>query len=369
MSPKITRRISVISGDGIGPEVIGEGLKILSKVSRRLKTRLEFKNYDIGAQRYLKTGETLTDKELDSISASDAIYLGAVGDPRVKPGILERDVLLKLRFELDLYINLRPCILMEGAFTPLKDKTPQDINFVVVRENSESVYSGVGGVFRRGTPYETALQEDINTRHGVDRILDYAFKYCAKRKNRKMLTLVDKANVLVHAHGLWRRAFEEMGENYPDIKRHALFVDAAAMDFVRKPEVFDVVVTNNLFGDILTDLGAIVSGGVGMAASANLNDSSISDLPRKGQKCRGLFEPIHGSAPDIAGRGLANPIAAILAAKMMLDSFGETRAASAIEKAVKSTVAHGNIFKKNSADLAVSTSEVGDRVASFITYY
>ena len=356
----------MIKGDGIGPEVIREGLKVLSKVSRRLRSRLDFEDYDIGAKRYLKTGETLTDKELDAISASDAVYLGAVGDPRVKPGILERDVLLKLRFELDLYINLRPCVLMEGAYTPLKNRTSRDINFVVVRENSESVYAGIGGAFRRGTPYEVAVQEDLNTRYGVDRILDYAFKTCEKRKNRKMITLVDKANVLVHAHSLWRRAFEEAGKSYPGIKRNALYVDAAAMDFVRRPDAFDVVVTNNLFGDILTDLGAIISGGVGMAASANLNDLPSPDLPRKGQKCRGLFEPIHGSAPDIAGRGLANPLAAIMAAKMMLDSFGEAEAAGAVDKAVRRTVADGGIFKNNSADLAVSTKDVGDRVASFL---
>ena len=268
--------------------------------------------------------------------------------------------------ELDLYINLRPCILRPGAYTPLKGKTSSDINFIVVRENSESVYAGMGGVFKRGTPDEVAIQEDINTRKGVDRILQYAFEYCEKRKHKKKLTMVDKANVLTHAHGLWRRAFEDMGKNFPGVARNAIYVDAAAMDFVRRPEAFDIVVTNNIFGDILTDLGAIISGGLGLAASANLNNLPSPDLPRKGQVCRGLFEPIHGSAPDIAGRGLANPLAAILAAKMMLEHLGEATAADVVEKAVKKTILEGKIFKKDSPDLAVPTSEAGDRVCSYL---
>ncbi len=359
-------RISVIAGDGIGPEVIREGLKVLNKVSKKLKRPLEFEHLEVGAARWLRTKETLTEKEMETIIASDAVYLGAVGDPKVPPGILERDVLLKIRFELDLYINLRPCVLLEGAFTPLKNKGSSDINFIVVRENSESVYTGLGGVFKRGTPDEVAIQEDINTRKGVDRILDYAFEVCEARKNKNQITMVDKANVLTHAHGLWRRAFEEMGKSYPRIKRNATYVDAAAMDFVRRPEMFDVVVTNNIFGDILTDLGAIISGGLGLAASANINDLPSPDLPKKGQVCRGLFEPIHGSAPDIAGRNLANPIAAIMAAKMMLDHLSETEAASAIDKAVRKTVAGGKIFKKDSPDLAVSTHEAGDQVCSYL---
>jgi len=354
-----THKIAVIAGDGIGPEVLREARKVLTNVSSRLKSQLVFEEFDLGASRYLKTKEALPESVFKSIASCDVIFLGAVGDPKVPPGILERDILLKLRFDLDLYINLRPCILMDGAHTPLKSKNSNDINFIVVRENSESVYTGLGGVFKKGTPDEVAIQEDINTRKGVERCLRYAFETCKKRNHKNQLTLVDKANVLTHAHGLWRRTFEEVGQEYPHIKRNAIYVDAAAMDFVRRPENFDVVVTNNIFGDILTDLGAILSGGLGLAASANLNPSQA---PRGDKNCSALFEPIHGSAPDIAGKGTANPLAAILAGQMMLDFLGETKAASLIMEAVQKTVKSGKIFKKESADLAISTREVGDLV-------
>ncbi|MBI2915938.1 MAG: 3-isopropylmalate dehydrogenase, partial [Elusimicrobia bacterium] len=300
-------KVAVIAGDGIGPEVIREGRKVLSKVAPQLQSKLQFSEYDLGAAQYLKTKEAMPESVFKELAGSDAIYLGAVGDPKVPPGILEREILLKIRFELDLYINLRPCILYEGAFTPLKNKGPQDIHFVVVRENTESVYAGLGGVFRKGTSEEVAIQEDINTRKGVERCVRFAYDYCQKRNHKKVLTLVDKANVLTHAHQLWRRAFAEVGRDYPDVRTNATYVDAAGMDFVRKPEIFDTLVTNNIFGDILTDLGAIISGGLGLASSANLNPS------RKEGGASALFEPVHGSAPDIAGKGLANPLAAILA--------------------------------------------------------
>lgn len=360
-------KIAVIPGDGIGPEVIKEALKVLDRVTPHLQSKLELEEVPLGAAYYLKTGQALPDSIFKDIASSDAIFLGAVGDPKVPPGILEREVLLKLRFDLDLYINLRPCILFDGAFTPLKNKESKEINFIVVRENTESVYSGVGGVFKKGTPDEVAIQEDINTRKGVDRCLRFAFKYCKNRKMKNTLTLVDKANVLTHAHQLWRRAFEEMGQEYPQIKRNAIYVDAAAMDFVRRPEIFDVVVTNNIFGDILTDVGAIISGGLGLAASANFNaDVSVENRSENGRQCSALFEPVHGSAPDIAGKGLANPLAAILAAKMMLEYFGETVAAEKIEQAVRSTIRSGEVFKPESPDLKISTSAVGDLVSQKI---
>ena len=353
-------KVAVIKGDGIGPEVIKEALKILSKVAPLLNSKLDFTEYDLGASQYLKTKEAMAGSVWKELAASDAILLGAVGDPRVPPGILEREVLLKIRFELDLYINLRPCILYEGAFTPIKNKSSRDIQFVVVRENTESVYTGLGGVFKKGTLDEVAIQEDVNTRKGVERSIRYAFDYCKSRGFKNSLTLVDKANVLTHAHGLWRRVFEEVGKEYSQVKRNAIYVDAACMDFVRRPENFDVLVTNNIFGDIITDLGAVISGGLGFAASANINAAQGLKLGR----CSALFEPVHGSAPDIVGKGLANPLAAILAAKMMLDYLGEKKAAQIIEEAVRSVVKSGKIFKPESSDLAVSTSAVGDLVFS-----
>ncbi|OGR54063.1 MAG: 3-isopropylmalate dehydrogenase [Elusimicrobia bacterium RIFCSPLOWO2_02_FULL_39_32] len=353
-------QIAVIPGDGIGPEVLKEGLKVLSKVKPQLSSEFNFVEYDLGAKNYLKTKEAMAESVFKQIQNSDAIYLGAVGDPKVPPGILEREILLKLRFELDLYINLRPCMLFDGVFTPLKNKKPQDINFMVVRENTESLYTGLGGIFKQGTPQEIAIQEDINTRFGVERCIRYAFDLCQKRKKENKLTLVDKANVLTFAHSLWRRTFEEVGQEYPAIKRNAIYVDAAAMDFVRRPEIFDTIVTNNIFGDILTDLGAIISGGLGLAASANMNAS------KKNQGCSGLFEPIHGSAPDIVGKGLANPLAAILAGKMMLEFFAENKAAKAIEEAISKAIQSKRIFKPESSETQISTSEIGDLVCEFL---
>lgn len=358
-----TYKIAVIRGDGIGPEVIKEAFKVLDKVKPGLQSKLEFEEFDLGANQYLKTKEAMPESVFKRLAASDAVFLGAVGDPRVPPGILEREVLLKIRFEFDLFINLRPCSLYEGVYTPLKGKGPKEINFTVVRENTESIYAGIGGVFKKGTKDEVAVQEDVNTRKGVERCIRFAFEFCKNRNNKKNLTLVDKANVLTYAHNLWRRAFEEVGAEYPDVKRNALYVDAAAMDFVRRPELFDVLVTNNIFGDILTDLGAVISGGLGLAASANMNaDVKLG----QNKQCIALFEPIHGSAPDIAGKGLANPLAAIGAAQMLMDFVGEKSAAEKIGKAVSSAIASKKIFKPESTDTQISTSAIGDLVASFL---
>ena len=359
--------IAVIAGDGIGPEVIAESLKVLEKIRPYLKISIQLKNFDLGAARYLRTGETLPETTFQELTNFDAILLGAVGDPQVPPGILEREILLKLRFDLDLYINLRPCILLDGVFTPIKHKTARDINFTVVRENTESVYVGLGGVFKKGTADEVAIQEDVNTRKGVERAIRYAFEYCQKYGAQKKLTLVDKANVLTHAHQLWRRTFEEVSREYPGIQKNALYVDAAAMDFIRRPETFDVLVTNNIFGDILTDLGAIISGGLGLAASANMNPAARAKSISSGVKrCAAMFEPIHGSAPDIAGKGLANPLAAILAIKMLLEFLDETAAAKKIDEAVRAVLTSEKIFKSESADLQLKTTEVGELVVKKI---
>ncbi len=355
------KKIAVVPGDGIGREVISEGLKVLKKLEPNLSAEFCLLDLDLGADAYLRTHEAMPDSVWKEILGADAIYLGAVGDPRVPPGILEREVLLRIRFDLDLYINLRPCEMYAGAFTPLKHKSASDIRFTVVRENTESVYTGVGGVFKKGTAEEVAIQEDVNTRKGVERAVRYAYELCAARAGKRELTLVDKANVLTYAHQLWRRVFSEVGQEYPQIKQSALYVDACAMDFVRRPERFDVIVTNNIFGDILTDLGAVISGGLGLSASANLRPLA----PEKTvSRCWGMFEPVHGSAPDIAGKGLANPLAAILALKMLLEAMNEKSAAQKIEQAVAKVTAGGKIFKPESTDTSISTSAIGDLVVS-----
>lgn len=354
-------KIALLPGDGIGPEVVGEAVKVLRKVDPFIKNQLKLAEFDLGAGRWLRTKEAMPESVFKELSDSDVIFLGAVGDPKVPPGILEREILLRLRFELDLYINLRPCTLLPGVYTPLKGKGPKEIDFTVVRENTESVYAGMGGFFKKGTPDEVAVQEDINTRKGVERCIRYAFELCKSRKKSNKLTLVDKANVLTYAHNLWRRVFEEVGQEYPQVQRNAMYVDAVGMDFVRRPEMFDTLVTNNIFGDILTDLGAVISGGLGMAASANMNPSR-----KKGSGCAAMFEPIHGSAPDIAGKGLANPIAAILAMKMMLEFLGEAQAAKRVEKAVQTAIQSGKIFKAESTDTQISTTAIGDLVAGSV---
>jgi len=323
-------KIAVMPGDGTGPEVVREGLKVLSAVAKRFDFSLELTNYDLGGDRYLKTGETVPDSVLTELRKADAIYLGAVGHPGVKPGILEKGILLKLRFELDQYINLRPVKLYPGVDSPLKNKGPNEIDYVVVRENSGGLYTGVGGFSMKGTPQEVALQEMVYSRFQVDRCLRYAFDYARKRNRRKTLMLSGKTNVLTFVFDLWERAFNEMGvRDYTDIKREYCHVDATCMWMIKNPEWFDVIVTGNMFGDIITDLGAITQGGMGIAAGGNINPEGVS-----------MFEPIGGSAPKYTGQNIINPLAAICAGAMMLNELGETRAAQAIENSVMDVTAH-----------------------------
>src|SRR3989338_7421053 len=271
-----THRIAVIPGDGTGPEVIAEGRKVLEAAAKRFGFRMDWRGYDPGGARGLQTGEALPDSVLKELRGLDAIYLGAIGHPEVKPGILEQGILLRLRFELDQYINLRPVKLYPGVWTPLKDKQPEDIDFVVVRENTEGLYSGVGGFLRRGAADEVALQTSVNTRKGVERCVRYAFEYARKRARRNKLTLCGKTNVLTYAHDLWWRVFETVGAEYADIQRDYTHVDACCMWMVKNPEWFDVIVTDNMFGDIITDLGAMIQGGMGIAAGGNLNPQGVS---------------------------------------------------------------------------------------------
>ena len=344
-------RIAVIPGDGTGPEVIQEGLKVLSAVSEKSGFDVELVHYDLGGERYLRTQEALPDSVIQELKTANAIYLGAIGHPGVKPGILEKGILLRIRFELDQYINLRPVTLYPGVWTPLKDKGPEQIDFVVVRENTEGMYAGIGGAFKRGTPDEVALQVDLNTRKGVERCIRYAYELTKKRNSeKKKLTLCAKTNVLTYAHDLWARAFEEVGKEYPEVTQDYSHVDALVMWMVKSPEVFDVIVTNNLFGDIITDLGAMIQGGLGIAAGGNLNPQGVS-----------MFEPIGGSAPKYAGKGVINPLAAIGALAMLLDHIGEEGAAQLVESAVKQVT--GTKLKSLAAGkMGYSTSEVGDLV-------
>lgn len=339
--------IAYIPGDGIGEEVTRQGIKVLNYFNDLHQLGLKFEKFDLGAERYLKTGDILPDDVLNKLETFDAIYLGAVGDPRVEPGILEKGILLKLRFYFDQYINLRPIKLYKEEFCPLKGKKLQDINFTVVRENTEGIYAGVGGFLKKDTPDEIATQEMISTRKGVDRIIKYAFEYAREFGKEPKLTVCDKSNVLTYAHNLWQRAFKEMGKNYQDVKQDHFLVDAITMKMVRNPEIFDVVVTCNIFGDIITDLGAEIQGGMGMAVSGNINPDSIS-----------MFEPVHGSAPDIAGQNIANPLAAVLAAAMMLRQLGESRLADQTEKAVVTALENNMVTSDIGGEL--STDQVGD---------
>jgi 3-isopropylmalate dehydrogenase len=313
-----------------------------------------FCNYDIGGDHYLATGETLSDQILESLSQKDAIYLGAIGHPQVQAGILEKGILLKTRFALDQYINLRPVKLYEGVYTPVKEKLPEHIDFVVVRENTEGLYTGAGGCLKRGTPDEVAIQESINTRKGVERCIRYAFEYCKARNKAKKLTLCGKTNVLTYAFDLWQRTFYEVAEEYPDIRTDYAHVDALCMWMVKNPEWFDVIVTDNMFGDIITDLGAMVQGGMGIAAGANINPEGVS-----------MFEPIGGSAPKYTGQQKINPIAAILAAQLMLETIGEKIAASCIEAGVVK-VLREDIKDVAAGKMGYTTAEVGDLVVDYI---
>ncbi|MFA5090934.1 MAG: 3-isopropylmalate dehydrogenase [Candidatus Omnitrophota bacterium] len=347
-------KIAVIPGDGTGPEVIREGLKVLDAAAKKYGFALESKLFDFGGGRYLTRGEVLEDNDIEELRKYSAIYLGAIGHPEVKPGILETGILLKLRFSLDQYINLRPIKLYNPAFCPLKDKSAQDIDFVVVRENSEGLYKGMGEFRDKGTKDEVAIQISYNTRKGVERCLRYAFEYCRKRGRRKKLTLCGKTNVLTYAWDLWERAFKEVSLEYPDITTDYAHVDATTMWFVKNPEWFDVIVTDNMFGDIITDLGAMIQGGMGIAAGGNINPQGVS-----------MFEPIGGSAPKYTGQGVINPLAAICAAGMMMDNLGETKAARAIEEAVVKVVTH-KLKSLGAGKMGYTTSEVGDLVVDVL---
>ncbi|MER3500043.1 MAG: hypothetical protein IMHGJWDQ_001615 [Candidatus Fervidibacter sp.] len=352
-------RIAVVPGDGIGPEVVREGLKVLEAACRLEGVKCDTVFFDLGGERYLRTGETLPDGVLEELRSFDAIYFGAIGHPEVPPGVLERGILLKLRFALDLFVNLRPVKLYPGVETPLKGKTPADIDFVVVRENTEDVYAVEGVSFREGTREEVALQPALYTCRGTERVIRYAFELARKRAAERgkpaKVTLVDKANVMTVGHGLWRRVFAEVSQDFPEVVTEALYVDAAAMEFVLHPERFQVIVTTNLFGDILTDLGAAIQGGIGIAPSGNIHPGKVS-----------LFEPVHGSAPTIAGQNLACPLAAILTAALMMEHLGETKVAQRIETAVTHALETGKIRSLEAGKMGLTTSEVGDLVASFL---
>ena len=353
-----TYRLAVIPGDGAGPEMIAEGLKVLDAVEARFGLRTERVTYDLGTDRYARTGEILPDSVLEELRGVDAIYKGPIGSrypgDEVPPGILERGLILRLRFELDQYVNLRPVKLYTGVPCPIVGKGPDDVDFVVIRENTEGTYAGSGGFFKKGTPDEVALQESVNTRKGIERCVRYAFELTRARDRKKKLTLVGKTNVLTYAHDLWQRTFDEVGVDYPDVERDYSHVDAWCFHVVTHPEWFDVVVTDNLFGDIITDLGAAVQGGMGVAASGNLNPEGVS-----------MFEQIGGTAPTFAGQNAINPMAAIGAVQMMLVHLGEVDAASAVDAAMAATFPR--LKGMGAGEMGYSTSEVGDMVAAAVS--
>ncbi len=349
--------IALLPGDGTGPEVLREGVKVLDAACAAYNIKLNYTEYDFGGERYLRTGETLPDSGLEELKKFDSIFLGAIGHPDVKPGILELGILLKARFGLDQYINLRPVKLYPNVETPLADKGPEHIDFIVVRENTGGIYTGMGGAAMVGSPGEIASQLMVYSRPIVDRCLRYAYEYARKRNRKKMLTLVHKSNVLTHVGDLWVRAHKEIGDaEYPDIKQDYNHVDACTMWMVKTPEYYDVIVTANLFGDIITDLGAMIQGGMGIAAGGNINPDGVS-----------MFEPIGGSAPKYTGRNCINPLAQIFAGSMMLETLGEDNAAKAIDKAIYDTLASGKIKSMSAGKMGMSTTEVGDYVASLVS--
>jgi 3-isopropylmalate dehydrogenase len=359
-------RIAVIGGDGTGPEVVREGLKVLDAVAKIENIRYETRDFDFGGERYKRTGEVLPDGAVEELQQFQAIFLGAIGHPDVPPGVLEKGLLLRLRFELDQYINLRPVRLYPGVDTPIKDKGPQEIDFVVVRENTEDLYAGSGGFLKKGTPDEVAIQTSINTRKGVERCIRWAFEYCQKRHattpwkglspqdlsagKRGKLTLVAKTNVLTYASDLWQRTFLQVADDYPTVKTDYNHVDACCMWMVKNPEWYDVIVTTNMFGDIITDLAAMIQGGLGVAAGGNINPGGVS-----------MFEPMGGSAPKYTGQGVINPIAAIAAAMLMLETLGEERAARRVERAIMK-VTGTKLKSMGAGKMGFSTSQVGDLV-------
>ena len=347
-------RIAVIGGDGIGPEVVAEALKVLDALEGLEGFSTERTEFDLGGRRYLTTGEVLSDATLEELRAFDAILLGAVGTPDVPPGVLERGLLLRLRFAFDQYVNLRPVKLYPGVASPIAGLTPERCDMLMVRENTESVYAGAGGTLYAGTPHEVATQESVNTRHGVERVLRYAFE--AARRRRGHVTMVHKTNVLLHAGGLWQRTFDEVGDaDYPDVARDYVHVDACCLYLVTQPERFDVVVTENLFGDIITDLAAAVQGGLGLAASGNLDPTG---------RAPSMFEPVHGSAPDITGTGRADPVATVISLGHLLDAIGERAAAARVDRAV------GALLEERQGRVpdgsTMTTSNVGDRLVALL---
>ena len=348
----MTYTIGVIRGDGTGPEVVGEGLKVLEAVRDGFDVSLV--DFDLGADRYLRTGEVLPDDELDRLGGCDAIFLGAVGDPRVRPGILERGLLLKIRFGLDQWVNLRPVVRYPGVQTLVPSHTEEDVDLVVVRENSEGLYSGAGGFHRKGTEHEVAVQESINTRHGVERIVRYALELAASPSRRAKLTLVHKTNVLTFAGDLYQRVVDEIAADLPSVEIDYVHVDAACIYFLDSPSRFDVIVTDNMFGDIITDLGAMIQGGMGIAAGGNINPDGVS-----------MFEPIGGTAPSETGKGTINPLAAIGAMEMLLRQLGEDAAAERIDRGIRH--ATGRMKGMRAGEMGFSTTEVGDLVVEGAT--
>ncbi len=361
-------RIAVIGGDGTGPEVVAEGLKVLQAVSQKVGFEYATDDFNVSGDRYLQRGgdpnapsiDVISDEEIEALRGYDAIYLGAVGHPKVAPGILEKGLLLKLRFALDQYVNLRPVKLYPNVDCPLKDKGPDDVDFVVVRENTEGLYTGMGGIQYKGTPNEVATQIMCNTRMGVERAIRYAFELCKRRNDKGQLTLVAKNNVLTYAHDLWWRAFQEIATEYPDIKTDYNHVDACCMWFVKNPDYYDTIVVCNMFGDIITDLGAMIQGGMGVAAGGNINPAGVS-----------MFEPIGGSAPKYTGQNVINPIAAIAALAMLLQETGNNQgdaklveAGERVENAILATTP--KMTSQSAGRMGMSTTEVGDTVAEAV---
>lgn len=347
-------KIAVIPGDGTGPEVVNEGLKVLKAVSEKCGFKYSTETFDFGGERYLRTKEVLPESAVSDLQKFDTIFLGAIGHPDVKPGILEKGILLKLRFDLNQYINLRPIKLYDERFCPLKGKTPADIDFVVVRENSEGLYKGLGEFQNKDTADEIALQISHNTRKGVERCLKYAFEYTQKYGKKKELTMCGKTNVLTYAWDLWERTFNQLATQYPEVKTNYTHVDATTMWFVKNPEWFDVIVTDNMFGDIITDLGAMIQGGMGLAAGGNINPEGVS-----------MFEPIGGSAPKYTGKNVINPMAAICAMSMLLKEIGEDKASEMVENSVKEVVTT-KLKSVAAGKMGYSTSEVGDLVVKHL---
>ena len=347
-------KIAVVPGDGTGPEVVNEGLKVLEAVSKKAGFEYDIEMFPYSGEHYRKTGEVLSDESLEGLKKFAAIYLGAVGDPQVKPGILEKGLLLKMRFGLEQYINLRPVKLYPGVWTPIKDKGPEEIDFVVVRENNEGLYVGEGEFKDKGTKDEIAIQVSRNTRKGVERCIRFAFEYTRKRNKRRKLTLCGKTNVLTYAWDLWERTFNEVAKEYKDIKTDYTHVDATCMWMIKNPEWFDVIVTDNMFGDIITDLGAMIQGGMGIAAGGNLNPEGVS-----------MFEPIGGSAPKYTGKNVINPLAAIGALQMLLEHIGEEKAAAMIEKSIV-RITKEKLKSMSAGKMGFTTTEVGDLVVEFL---